>query len=95
MRGSLHFLRRQLHEQLLLRLLLRLLRLFRLRPIVQRRMLYELHGDLRRELHGRLRHELHGMRRKLRQRVQPELQCKLLRYLFDPVLRHCYIKDLI
>lgn len=95
MRGGLYFLRRQLHEQLLFRLFLRMLRLFRLWPIVQRRMLYELHCDLRRQLHGRLRHELHGVRRKLRQRVQPELQCKLLRYLFDPVLWHCYIKDLI
>ena len=95
MRGGLYFLRRQLHEQLPFRLFLRLLRLFRLWPIVQRRMLYELHGDLRRQLHGWLRHELHGVRRKLRQRVQPELQCKLLRYLFDPVLWHCYIKNLI
>lgn len=95
MRGGLYFLRRQLHKQLLFRLFLRLLRMLRMRPIVQRRMLYELYCDLRRQLHGRLRHELHGVRRKLRQRVQPELQCKLLRYLFDPVLWHCYIKDLI
>lgn len=48
MRGGMYLLRRELYKQLLFRLLIRLLRLFRLRFNLQRRLLFDLHRDLRR-----------------------------------------------